>query len=100
MTLSPPSAAPRFLTVTDVAELLQLSSAEVVDLLAQGQLRGIQIGSPLKWRVEVDELAAYVDGQYEEARRRLLWQQVNLASVGDMDAARARRRPDIRPQQA
>jgi excisionase family DNA binding protein len=56
---------PRFLTIPDVAEILNTSSAQVRALLFSGDLRGIKIGGRGQWRVEVSELEAYIQRQYQ-----------------------------------
>ncbi|MGO2658760.1 helix-turn-helix domain-containing protein [Mycetocola reblochoni] len=91
-------AAPRFLTVVDVAELLKVAREDVMDLLGRGELRAIRVGTSGQWRIEIDELTAYVDAQYEEARRALLWREANLASIGDLDDARRGRATRIAPR--
>lgn len=60
---------PRFLTIPDVAEILNTSPAQVRALLFSGDLRGIKIGGRGQWRVEVDELEAYIQRQYAETDR-------------------------------
>ena len=50
--------APRFLTLTDVAEVLNTSSAQVYALVRRGDLVAIKIGGRGQWRVEASELEA------------------------------------------
>lgn len=57
---------PRFLTIPDVAEILNTSAAQVRALLFSGDLRGIKIGGRGQWRVEVSELEAYIQRQYAQ----------------------------------
>jgi excisionase family DNA binding protein len=60
--------APRFLTLTDVAEVLNTSSAQVYALVRRGDLVAIKIGGRGQWRVEDSELEAYIQRMYTEAR--------------------------------
>ena len=60
--------APRFLTLTDVAEVLNTSSAQVYALVRRGDLVAIKIGGRGQWRVEASELEAYIQRMYAEAR--------------------------------
>jgi excisionase family DNA binding protein len=60
--------APRFLTLTDVAEVLNTSSAQVYALVRRGDLVAIKIGGRGQWRVEATELEAYIQRMYAEAR--------------------------------
>lgn len=57
---------PRFLTVTDVAEILATSTVQVYALLRRGELRGIQIGGRGQWRVETVELEAFIQRMYQQ----------------------------------
>ncbi|MBF4766495.1 helix-turn-helix domain-containing protein [Nocardioides agariphilus] len=61
-------AAQRFLTLTDVAEVLNTSSAQVYALVRRGDLVAIKIGGRGQWRVEATELEAYIQRMYAEAR--------------------------------
>lgn len=62
-----PADQPRFLTLTDVAEILNVSSRQVYALVRSGDLRGIQIGARGVWRVEATELEDYIARQYRRA---------------------------------
>ncbi len=59
-----PADAPRFLTLADVAEILNVTSRQVYALVRAGDLRGIQIGGRGQWRVEAVELEDYIQRQY------------------------------------
>ncbi|TIC87343.1 helix-turn-helix domain-containing protein [Nocardioides sp. GY 10113] len=60
---------PRFLTLADVAEVLNTSSAQVYALVRRGELPAIKIGGRGQWRVESDKLEEYIEKMYVEARR-------------------------------
>ena len=47
--------APRFLTLSDVAEELQVSLSQVRALVRSGELPAIQIGGRNQWRTERHE---------------------------------------------
>lgn len=76
--------APRFLAPAQVAELLSIEVDEVIDLVQQGRLRGSQLGSPPRWRVEETSLAEYLEAQSEDARRQALWRQASEASFPEI----------------
>ena len=57
----------RFLTLTDVAETLNISSAQVYALVRGGDLPAIKIGGRGQWRVEANELEAYIERAYADA---------------------------------
>ena len=59
---------PRFLTLADVAEILNTTSAQVYALVRRGDLEAIKIGGRGQWRVEASQLEAYIDRMYDEAR--------------------------------
>lgn len=69
MTASGPGK--RFLLLTDVAEVLNTSHAQVRALVASGDLPAIQIGGRRQWRVESDELERYIARMYERTRERI-----------------------------
>lgn len=59
---------PRFLTLADVAEILNTSSAQVYALVRRGDLPAIKIGGRGQWRVEVTELEGYIQRAYAQTR--------------------------------
>jgi excisionase family DNA binding protein len=59
---------PRFLTLADVAEMLSTSSAQVYALVRRGDLPAIKIGGRGQWRVEAEQLEAYIQRMYAETR--------------------------------
>lgn len=65
---------PRFLTLTDVAETLQISMAQARSLVRSGELPAIQIGGRGQWRVDQVRFDEYIDRlhreQQEKARAR------------------------------
>ena len=62
-------AAPqRFLTLPEVAEVLNTSVAQVYALVRRGELVAMRIGGRGQWRVEVDELERFIQQKYAEAR--------------------------------
>lgn len=79
-----PAPAPRFLAPAQVAELLSIEVDEVVALVHEGRLRGAQLGSPPRWRVEEASIAEYLAEQSEQARRMALWRQANEASFPEV----------------
>lgn len=61
---------PRFLTIADVAEQLNLSVSQVRALLRSKELIGVQIGGKGLWRIEDKQLEAYIERLYEQAATR------------------------------
>ena len=60
--------APRFLSLADVAEVLNTSQAQVYALVRRGDLPAIRIGGRNQWRVESEQLEAYIARMYDETR--------------------------------
>ena len=61
--------APRFLQLTDVAEVLNISAAQAYALVRNGDLPAIKVGGRGQWRVEATELEAYIQRAYDETKR-------------------------------
>jgi len=61
--------APRFLRLTDVAEILNISSAQTYALVRNGDLPAIKVGGRGQWRVERTELEDYIKRAYDDTRR-------------------------------
>jgi excisionase family DNA binding protein len=57
---------PRFLTLADVAELLNTSSAQVYALVRRGELPAIKLGGRGQWRVEASRLEEFIQQLYKE----------------------------------
>ncbi|GGC87514.1 DNA-binding protein [Tersicoccus solisilvae] len=62
---------PRFLTLSDVCEELQISSAQAYALVRSGELPAIQVGGRGQWRVEQTVLDAYIEDKYEQTRQQV-----------------------------
>ena len=60
------SATPRFLTLADVAEILNTSSAQVYALVRRGELPAIKLGGRGQWRVENSQLEAFIAKLYDD----------------------------------
>ncbi len=59
---------PRFLTLADVAEELNTSSAQVYALVRRGDLPAIKIGGRGQWRVENAQLEEFIKRMYAETK--------------------------------
>lgn len=58
----------RFLTLPEVAEVLQISATQTYALVRSGELPAIKIGGRGIWRVEADKLEEYIARMYDETR--------------------------------
>ncbi len=61
-------AAARFLQLTDVAEILNISSSQTYALVRSGELPAIKIGGRGQWRVERTALEDYISRCYTETK--------------------------------
>jgi excisionase family DNA binding protein len=59
---------PRFLTLADVAETLNVSAAQAYALVRSGDLPAIKVGGRGQWRVEASELEAYIARLYNDTK--------------------------------
>ena len=62
------AAEQRFLTLADVAEVLNISVSQAYALVRNDQLQAIKIGGRGQWRVERDRLEDYIGRMYEQTR--------------------------------
>lgn len=79
-----PTPEERLLAPAQAAEILGVSVDEVMALVLEGQLRGMRVGSPSRWRIEEASIADYLDSQAEEARRIALWNESQAASFPEL----------------
>ena len=61
-------ATQRFLQLTDVAEILNISASQTYALVRSGELPAIKIGGRGQWRVEASALEDYIARLYAETR--------------------------------
>jgi excisionase family DNA binding protein len=61
----------RFLTLADVAEILNISASQTYALVRSGDLQGIQIGGRNQWRVERSKLEEYIEQAYRRTASNL-----------------------------
>ncbi|GGL85930.1 helix-turn-helix domain-containing protein [Nakamurella endophytica] len=64
-------ASDRFLTLADVAEILNISTSQAYALVRSGDLAGIQIGGRNQWRVERVKLEEYIQEAYRRTATSL-----------------------------
>lgn len=83
---TPSAGLGRFLTLVDVAEVLNISASQAYALVRTGEMPAIKVGGNGHWRVERDVLERYIADKYEENRRRGLWNQAEYASVAELTA--------------
>lgn len=75
------SDAQRFLTLADVAEILNISDRQTYALVRRGEIPAIRIGGRGQWRVEASALETYISEQYTATRS-----YIDSHPFGDSDA--------------
>ena len=60
--------ARRFIPLTEVSEILDISSDQAYALVRSGDLPAIKVGGRGQWRVETVELEAYIQRMYARTR--------------------------------
>ncbi len=71
----------RFLTLADVADILNISASQTYALVRTGDLQGIQIGGRNQWRVERAKLEEYIDRAYRRTESTLEQAPESLAEL-------------------
>lgn len=61
----------RFLTLTDVSDVLNISAAQAYALVRSKDLRAIKVGGRGQWRIAEADLENYIQRMYEETERLL-----------------------------
>lgn len=59
-------AEKRFLTLTDVQEILNISPAQAYAMVRSGEMPAIQVGGRGQWRIESRILEEYIARAYEK----------------------------------
>lgn len=61
-------AGPRFLQLSDVADVLNISGSQAYALVRSGELPAIKVGGRGQWRVESSVLEEYIQRCYDQTR--------------------------------
>ncbi|HEY3715790.1 MAG TPA: helix-turn-helix domain-containing protein [Jatrophihabitantaceae bacterium] len=62
-------ASDRFLTLSDVADVLNISASQTYALVRSGELEAIKIGGRGQWRVEREKLETYISRMYDQTKQ-------------------------------
>lgn len=76
-----PRRLDRFLTLADVADVLNVELDVARGLVESNELEAIRIGGEGQWRIEQRALQAYVDDQYELRRREARFAQQEFVDL-------------------
>jgi excisionase family DNA binding protein len=80
----------RFLTLADVAEVLNISASQTYALVRSGELPAIKIGGRGQWRVESGALEAYIARMYEQTATFVAAHPFSGASESEGSSSAAR----------
>lgn len=58
----------RFIHLSEVSEILDISSAQAYALVRSGELPAIKVGGRGQWRVEAAELENYIERMYHDTK--------------------------------
>lgn len=61
----------RFMTLADVADVLNISAAQAYALVRSGELRAIKVGGRGQWRVAESDFEDYIQRMYEVTRNSI-----------------------------
>ena len=74
----------RFLSLSDVAEILGVAVSDVKVLVDSGELASIRVGSSGPVRIQTDELDAFIAHCYETEQRLLRLRQAEFSNVTEL----------------
>lgn len=60
--------AKRFIPLTEVSEILDISADQAYALVRSGELPAIKVGGRGQWRIETVELESYIERMYARTR--------------------------------
>ncbi|GAA1775209.1 helix-turn-helix domain-containing protein [Nostocoides vanveenii] len=61
----------RFISLTELAEILDISAAQAYALVRSGDLPAIKVGGRGQWRVETSVLEDYIQRMYAQTRSQV-----------------------------
>ena len=77
---------PRFLQLSDVAEVLNISASQSYALVRNGELKAIKIGGRGQWRVEASALEDYIARCYRETEDFIAAHPLGADATADAEA--------------
>lgn len=69
MNEEPEAIEPKFLTLDQVAQYLNVSAPQAYSLVRSGDLPAMKIGGRGVWRIDRRQLEAYIERVHEETRK-------------------------------
>jgi excisionase family DNA binding protein len=79
---------PRFLQLSDVAEVLNISASQTYALVRSGELPAIKIGGRGQWRVEASELEAFIQRCYADTKQFVATHPLGRDEAGAEESVR------------
>jgi excisionase family DNA binding protein len=78
----------RYLSIADVAEILQVDAADVHTLVQSGELASFRVGDRGPIRIELAQLNAFISHRYEAEQQILRLRQAEYSNVSDFTDGR------------
>lgn len=78
----------RFLSVVDVAEILDVDVPSVNELVKSGELASLRVGDHGPVRIELSQLEAFIAHRYEAEAQLLRLRQAEYSNVSDFTNGR------------
>lgn len=75
----------RFLTVDECARVLNVEGNVIQQLVDSGELAAIEVSAGV-WRIERAVLEMFIEGKYEETRRRARWAEAQFDELPEFDS--------------
>lgn len=69
MSVVNPEEGPRFLALSEVAQVLAVTDTQVYALVRSGSLKAIKLGGRGRWRVERSELESFIARMYDQTEQ-------------------------------
>jgi Helix-turn-helix domain len=78
----------RFLSVVDVADILDVDVNDVMNLLKSGELASLRVGDHGPVRIETAQLEAFIAHRYQAEQQLLRMRQAEFSNVSDFTDGR------------
>jgi excisionase family DNA binding protein len=79
------STKPRFLTMAQVAEELNVKQSLVQGLIRTGELRALQVGGRGMWRIGRQDVEEYIAEAYRRTAERISAGELDEGETGDQE---------------
>lgn len=78
----------RYLSIADVAEILQVDATDIHNLVQSGELASFRVGDRGPIRIELAQLNSFISHRYEAEQQILRLRQAEYSNVSDFTDGR------------